>query len=1102
VPEYNLGTASGQIRITSDTRGVDSAEAALARYRIAARNAGDGNDDLGDSGRRGEDGIRRVGVSAAQAGAAVSTVGKVTVAAGAGIVGALGFAVKTAADFEQGLSGIKAVSGATAEQMDLIRAAALRIGRDTAFSSSEAADAISELAKAGVPVKDILNGAADATVALAAAGGVSLPEAATIASNALNQFGLSAKELPKVADQIAGSANASAIDVGQFGQSLAAVGAVAHLAGLSFADTNVAIAELGNAGIVGSDAGTSLKTMFSSLQPSTKQAADEFKALNLITADGTNKFYDQTGKLKPLAQIQQTLQESLKGMSSAQKQAALQTIFGSDAIRAAAVLSENGAAGYNKLSTAINKTSAADVAKTRLDNLNGSVQALGGSFELVAINIGSVLLPVVRQIVDGAAQILNAFSGLPPGVQAAIAVIGVISGVLLIVGGAFLYVAGQVAIAVTALGGVSGIVGILGGVFAALTGPVALAVAAIVGIGTALALFFTQTQLGRDIIANVVSYVQTSFGNLQAFLAPIFAAIGAAVVDFASRISTGFQAAVAAGAPLVAFFQNNVLPVIQPAIQAIIDAVATLGPALTENFAAAGTAVGGFISFFQTNVGPVISGVFDFLRDAIQQAVDAIGNAWLQIQPIVQPVVDFFVSTVAPQLGGVLQGIGVAFGILAGIIGVVLLAPIAIVVAAIIALVAVIGGIVTVVGAVANFIAGAIPAIGSVFSTVFGAIGSYVSTSVNNVRSVVSTVIGAVSSFISGALNTIRSVFSTVFQALSPIVTPAMNSIRSIINSVLTIVKALVQAGLFAVRTVFSTVFGALVGIVTPPLNAARSAVSSVVNAIRSVVTSVFGAVRSFVTTVFSAIQSAISGPIRTAQGAVSSAVNTIRSAVSSAFNSARSTVTSIMSAIGNAVSTGINRVVGFFTGLGGRITGALSGIANSAFSAGASIVGHLISGLLSGLRGIADAAARVAQAVKNALPHSPAKEGPFSGAGWTAVKTSGEAIVRQFGSGIIGARDRLAAQVHSVARTAAAALSGVASDLPTLGVTSSLAYGAPTAGLAGVAAQLLAGSTGSTVTTDGGRTLVYNNYGSQGFSAEEDLHQSMTRARVLVPGW
>ena len=220
---YNLGTAEGTIRINYDGTGATKAQQSLQQTAVVGKNTGASLQQAGN-----------------QAGIAAGLL-----AAG------FGYAAKKAIDFEHQISAIGAVSGATRDQLEAMRKKSLQLGADTVFSASQAALAMEELAKAGISVTDILGGAADATVALAAAGGIELADAATIAANAMNSFGLAAKDLPKVVDNIAGAANASAIDVHQFGLSLQQVGAVAHLAGLSFADTAVAIAEMGNAGIKG-----------------------------------------------------------------------------------------------------------------------------------------------------------------------------------------------------------------------------------------------------------------------------------------------------------------------------------------------------------------------------------------------------------------------------------------------------------------------------------------------------------------------------------------------------------------------------------------------------------------------------------------------------------------------------------------------------------------------------------------------------------------------------------------------------------------------------------------------------------------------------------
>lgn len=380
---------------------------------------------------KAEDDVEKLGKKSESTKGSLDKLSKGLALGAAGIAGGFALATKVAVDFEKRLSAIKAVSGATTAEMEQLRAKALQLGADTKFSASESAQAMEELVKAGLSVQDVLGGAADATVALAAAGEIALPEAATIASNAMNQFALSAKELPHVADLIAGAANASAIDVGDFGHSLAQVGAVAHLTGQSIDDTATAIALLGNAGIKGSDAGTSLKTFLSNLVPTTDKARAAFHELGLDVGKSGNAFIDAKGNFKSLSDIAGILHKSITGLSEAQKQVALETIFGSDAIRAASVISEQGKKGFDELAASMNKMTAADVAATRMDNVAGKIEQLKGSAESLAITVGTELLPRLAKIVAALQKGVDWFAKLDKGTRDTIINIVGLTGALL-----------------------------------------------------------------------------------------------------------------------------------------------------------------------------------------------------------------------------------------------------------------------------------------------------------------------------------------------------------------------------------------------------------------------------------------------------------------------------------------------------------------------------------------------------------------------------------------------------------------------------------------------------------------------------------------------
>ncbi|MEK5298617.1 phage tail tape measure protein [Bacillus sp. FSL R5-0659] len=362
--------------------------------------------------------MQQMGNSAKSLSSQMGLVQKAALAVGGAVVVGIGASAKAAANFEQQMSAVKAVSGATAGEMKTLTDLAIKLGESTSFSATETAQATEELVKAGVTTKDIINGGLAGALDLAAAGNLNLADAAEIASTALNAFKADSLSVSEAADILAGAANASATDVGEMKFGLAQVSAVASGIGMSFKDTATALAVFAQNGIKGSDAGTSLKTMLSRLEPQTKQQHEEMMELGLITADGTNKFFDQAGSLKDLASISGILQNAFKGLTDQQRQSSLQTLFGSDAVRAGTVFYKEGAKGVEDMAAAMSKVTAAEVSKVKLDNFLGSVEELSGAVETLGIKLGNEFLPHLRKIVDIGADLVRAFSSINPSVVA------------------------------------------------------------------------------------------------------------------------------------------------------------------------------------------------------------------------------------------------------------------------------------------------------------------------------------------------------------------------------------------------------------------------------------------------------------------------------------------------------------------------------------------------------------------------------------------------------------------------------------------------------------------------------------------------------------
>lgn len=352
----------------------------------------------------------------------IDRIGNAALVGGAAIAGAFAVAINSTMNFDRQLSELGAVSGATAEEMDRLRQSALDAGAATAFSASDAARAQTELAKAGVSTADILGGALTGSLDLAAAGGLDLARAAEVAANAMTTFGLGGRDVGSIADTLAAGANKSAADVDQLAQALQQSGLVADQFGLTLDDSVGVLAAFAQAGLNGSDAGTSFKTMLQRLTPQSQEAADLMRELGIDMFDAAGNFVGIEGAA-------QELQDALSGLTQEQRNTALATIFGSDAVRGATILYEEGAAGIGEWISQVDDAGfASDVAAKRLDNLAGDFEALRGSIEVALIEGGSKGTGALRFLTQAATDTVTGFTGLPDIVQTAGVAFGGLAG--------------------------------------------------------------------------------------------------------------------------------------------------------------------------------------------------------------------------------------------------------------------------------------------------------------------------------------------------------------------------------------------------------------------------------------------------------------------------------------------------------------------------------------------------------------------------------------------------------------------------------------------------------------------------------------------------
>lgn len=352
--------------------------------------------DLDSSGI--EKGLSKLGSITAK-GMKAATVAITGTAAALGGVAAA--AIKVGSDFESQMSRVKAISGATGEEFEQLKEQAMQLGADTSFSASQAAEGMENLAAAGFTTSEIMN-AMPGLLNLAAASGEDLASSSDIAASTLRGFGLAASDAAHVADVLAANANRTNSSVADTGEAMKYIAPLARAAGLSLEETAAAIGIMANAGVNGSQAGTSLRGALSRLSKPTKDMSEAMDELGI-------SFYDSNGKMKSLTEQVGMLRQATEGMTDEQKNNYLVTLYGQEALSGMLALINEGEGSLGELTEAYRSCDgeAQKAAETMQDNLSGALEQLGGSAETLGLAFYNSVADNLKNAAKTATESIN-----------------------------------------------------------------------------------------------------------------------------------------------------------------------------------------------------------------------------------------------------------------------------------------------------------------------------------------------------------------------------------------------------------------------------------------------------------------------------------------------------------------------------------------------------------------------------------------------------------------------------------------------------------------------------------------------------------------------
>ena len=524
------------------------------------------------------------------------------------VVGAATAMIKLGSDFDDQMSTVQAVTGATADELQSLRDQARELGKDTRYSATEAASAQENLARAGFSTNEIMESLPH-NLNLATAGALDLATASEITASTIRGFQLETSDAERVSDVLAKTAAITKTNVAGLGESFSIVAPVASTLGLDLEEVSAATGILGDNAIEGSQAGNMLRRGLLNLSAPTKQQQKVIDDLNM-------SFFDSQGEMKSMVDIIGELERGMEGMTSQEQMDAMSTIFGAQAVSGWSALLNEGSEALEGVQGELEESAgfAQRFAEISEDSLAGSFRSLKSSISELMISFFELESGPIRDVVDRVTELVDKFSELDDEVkQQMILFAGVAAAI-----GPVIWILGKI------LSPIGKIISAFGKFAGAVKGKGLFAAILTPGVKVVLIL---------AAIAGAVYLAIKYWDELKEGLARV----GEAILDFLGITEEDL-------AGWIEFFQG------------IWERVKEIGGNIGESFGNLASTVGESIGRILETLAPVMDFLGPILGFIIQVFVGGIVTAFLTLGHIVAGVIEF-IAGIIENLVVILSGI-------------------------------------------------------------------------------------------------------------------------------------------------------------------------------------------------------------------------------------------------------------------------------------------------------------------------------------------------------------------------------------------------------------------------------------------------------------
>lgn len=972
-----------------------------------------------------------------QIGSALTGMGKVlSTAVTLPLLGIAATSIKVGNEFQAQMSRVQAIAGATGGELDQMKRQAIELGAKTAFSAKEAAQGMENLASAGFQVNEIMD-AMPGVLDLAAVSGGDVAASSEAMASSLRAFGLEAGQAGHVADVFARAAadtNAETVDMAE---AMKYVAPVAHSMGLSLEETAASIGIMADAGIKGSQAGTTLRGALSRIAKPTKAMVKSMDQLGV-------SFYDANGKMIPLREQIAQLKTATAGLTQEERNRHLVTLYGQNSLSGMLALLDAGPEKLDKMTNAlINSDGAArEMAETMQDNLASKIEQMGGAFESAAIVIQQILEPALTKVVGGITKLIEAFLNMSPvGQKMVVIFAGMVAalGPLLLIAGTVITTMVKLRIAMQ----------FLGPAFMGTMGTIALVVAAFYALVAVFMIAYTKSERFRNFIDSLAPAIKKGLGVAVEWTAEKLKVLwewlqkaaeevkelGSAISSKVANTLQQFGINLGQAGSSIGSFISSGLERLGGAFGKVGGVMSIAASVLTKVGLAffgitgpLGLVISLVVSFLTAwaRTGELnadgITQVFDNLTSTIQGAADAINqylpifvqkgteilvkliegiaNAIPGVVSVISQVIESLVQTISTVLPTILAA-GVQ--ILTALINGIAQALPTIIQAAIQIIMALFNGLIQ---ALPTIISAAIQIIQALIQGLVEALPAIIEAALQIITGLVQGLIQALPMILEAALQIIMGLVNALIENIGPILEAGIQILMALIQGLIQMIPELIVAAIEIITTLLTSILSNLPQLLEAGVKLLLALIQGLIQMIPQLLAGAIQIMMALLKAIVDYVPKLLQAGVQLLQALIQGIASLIGSLVSTIASMMGQVVSKIASFLGQMLSGGANlirnlisgigsmigSVVGKISSMGSSMISSITGFAGQMVSAGVNLVQGFINGIGSMVSSAVNAAANMASSALNAVKgflgiHSPSrvmeKMGVYTGQGF-----------------------------------------------------------------------------------------------------------------------